>query len=454
MATGAVAGTGARTERGSAEADALAPARDRLAVASGVRVAGSVVRVAGHEIEIRGLRVRVGDAVTIGSGADARVGEVVALGQDSARALVYGETTGIGSSDPVFPRSARHTFVASEQLLGRVIDAHGRPMDGGGPVAGERITLDGEIPSPLSRRRIEQPLPVGVRVLDTLCTAGRGQRMGIFGGSGVGKSTILGMMARGTTADVNVLALIGERGREVREFIEDDLGPEGLSRTVVVVATSDQPPLVRLRAGELATRLAEWFADRGGDVLLMLDSLTRLAMAQRDVGLAAGEPPTARGFTPSVFSMMPGLLERAGPRAHGSVTGFYTVLVEGDDMNDPIADAARSILDGHIVLDRELAIRGQYPAIDPIGSLSRLASKVVSAERLDQAAAVRAALASVYEVRDLVEVGAYVAGTNPAADRGLAVHDDIQAFLAQSPGDRSDFEQAWADLAVLAGRAG
>lgn len=437
-----------------AESDSLAELRARIGRRPGFLVGGSVVRVAGHEVEVRGLRLRVGDAITIGIGEQARVGEIVALGQGSARAVVFGETDGIGSSDPVFARAEPMRVVASRALLGRVIDALGRPMDGLGPVTGERISLDGEIPSPLLRRRIVEPLPVGVRVLDTLCTAGRGQRMGIFGGSGVGKSTILGMMARGTAADVNVLALVGERGREVREFIEDDLGPEGLARTVVVVATSDQPALVRLRAGELATRLAEWFADDGSDVLLMVDSLTRLAMAQRDVGLAAGEPPTARGFTPSVFSMMPALLERSGPRTHGSVTAFYTVLVEGDDMNDPIADAARSILDGHVVLDRELAIRGQYPAIDPLASLSRLAAKVVERERLAAATAVRSALAAVYEVRDLVEVGAYVPGTNPEADRGLAVHDAIVAFLAQAPDEPSDFDLAWSQLEDLAVRAG
>ncbi|MGH2735760.1 MAG: FliI/YscN family ATPase, partial [Actinomycetota bacterium] len=278
-----------------------------------------------------------------------------------------------------------------------------------------------------------------------------GQRVGIFGGSGVGKSTLLGMLARGTTADVVVIALIGERGREVREFIEDDLGPEGLKRAVVVVATSDQPPLVRLRASFLASRIAEWFADQGRDVLLMFDSLTRLAMAQRDVGLAAGEPPTARGYTPSVFSLLPKLLERAGPRTNGTVTGFYSVLVEGDDMNDPIADAARSILDGHLVLDRRIAHLNQYPALDPLASLSRLAPRITTPEQRAHAGALRAALAAAEEVRDMVEVGAYVPGTNPLADKGLAANEQIKAFLRQDMHEVSDFDTTMTQMAGLAG---
>jgi flagellum-specific ATP synthase len=293
-------------------------------------------------------------------------------------------------------------------------------------------------------------MPTGVKLIDTFCTTGKGQRVGIFGGSGVGKSTLLGMMARGTGADVAVLALIGERGREVREFIEDELGPEGMSRAILIVATSDQPPLMRLRAALLATRISEWFADRSNDVLLMMDSLTRLAMAQREVGLAAGEPPTARGYTPSVFSLMARLLERAGPRAAGTITGFYTVLVEGDDMNDPIADSARSILDGHIVLDRRLAVANRYPAIDPLASLSRLASKLVSTPRLELAAHARDAMASADEVRELVEVGAYVPGTNPAADRGLRAMPALIDYLKQDTSALSSYAQSWAELEKLA----
>jgi flagellum-specific ATP synthase len=425
---------------------------ERLRSVAPTRLSGAVARVAGHELELRGLRLRVGDAVVVHSATGDRPAEVVALGVDGARALVLGETGGLARGDRVSASEGLATVV-SRDLVGRVLDGLGRPIDGGPAIAGERVRVHAEVPSPMARRRIVEPLPVGVRIIDTLNTVGRGQRVGVFAGSGVGKSTLLGMMARGTVADINVVALVGERGREVREFLEDDLGPEGMARTVVVVATSDQPPLVRLRAGFLATRIAEWFADGGADVLLMLDSLTRLAMAQRDVGLAAGEPPTARGYTPSVFSLLPKLLERAGPRRDGTITGFYTVLVDGDDMNDPIADAARSILDGHLVLDRRLTTMGRYPPIDPLRSLSRLASKVVPPDWAAQATALRGALAAAEEVRDLVEVGAYVPGTNPAADVGLALQPDLVAFLRQRAEERSTFEDAWARAAELAARA-
>jgi flagellum-specific ATP synthase len=426
----------------------------RVAGADRFSVGGAVAGVMGHEVEIRGLRLRLGDVLSLHAEGGERLAEVVAVGPDSASALVYGETNGIGRGDRVTRRSEGFGAVVSESFVGRVVDAFGNPMDGGPPLAGEPVQVHVDVPDPMERQRITQPLPVGVRVVDSLCTIGRGQRLGLFGGSGVGKSTLLGMMARGTTADVSVLALIGERGREVREFIEDDLGPEGMRRAVVVVATSDQPPLVRLRAGFYATRLAEWFADRGADSLLMFDSLTRMAMAQRDVGLAAGEPPTARGYTPSVFTLLPKLLERTGPRRHGTVTGLYTVLVDGDDMNDPIADAARSILDGHIVLDRRLGTLGRYPAIDPLASLSRLAVKVTTTEQRQAAQAIRAALAAAEEVRDLVEVGAYVPGTNPMADKGLAVSPDIvHGFLKQDALQVSSFDDTWAHAQQLAARA-
>jgi flagellum-specific ATP synthase len=426
------------------------PSTERVRACQPARTRGSVARVAGHELELRGLRVRVGDAVTVHSEDGDRVAEIVALGAEGARALLYGDTAGLARGDAVTRRADGPTAVASEALLGRVLDGLGRPIDGAPAPDGEPVRVEQAAPSPLTRRRVDRPLPVGIRVVDTLCTVARGQRVGIFAGSGVGKSTTLGMMARGTAADVNVVALIGERGREVREFLEDDLGPEAMARTVAIVATSDQPPLVRLRAGALATRIAEWFADAGADVLLLLDSLTRLAMAQRDVGLAAGEPPTARGYTPSVFSLLPGLLERAGPRAHGTVTGLYTVLVEGDDMNDPIADAARSILDGHLVLDRRLATAGRYPALDPLASLSRLAAKVTDDQQAAQATTLRAALAAVADVRDLVEVGAYQPGTNLIADQGLAHTAAIEAFLRQGSHEPAAYEDSWAQLAALA----
>lgn len=415
------------------------------------RPSGRVSRVNGSEIEVRGLRLRLGDTLLIEAGTGKYAAEVVAVEDDHVRALFLGHPGAIGKGDRVSITDELRVM-ASPALLGRTIDAFGRPIDGGQAIDGEPIALSGRATPPLRRRRIDQPLQVGVRVIDTLCTVGRGQRIGIFGGSGVGKSTLLGMMARGTEASVNVVALIGERGREVREFIEDDLGPEGLARSVVVVATSDESPLVRLRAGRLAARLAEWFADRGSDVLFMFDSLTRLAMAQREIGLAAGEPPTARGYTPSVFALLPALLERSGPREHGTITGFFTVLVEGDDMNDPIADTARSILDGHLVLSRDLAVQGRYPAVDPLASLSRLAEKLIDGEQKDAATKVRAALAAAAEVRDLVEVGAYVPGTNPLADTGLAAAPALHRFFAQAVDDRSTYSHAWSRLIELVGK--
>jgi flagellum-specific ATP synthase len=412
-------------------------------------VQGSLAGVVGHELEVRGLRLRLGDTLAVDAGSGRRIAEVVAVGERSATALVYGDTVGLGRGDRVVRLPHPPGVLVGEGLLGRVIDALGNPLDGGPPPAGEPTRLDEPAPDPLSRMRIDRPIGTGVRVIDTLCTVGRGQRIGIFGGSGVGKSTLLGMMARGSAADVTVVGLVGERGREVREFIEDELGPEGLARSAVIVATSDQPALLRLRAARLATRAAEWFADRGADVLLMLDSVTRLAMAQREVGLAAGEPPTARGYTPSVFSLLPKLLERSGPRARGTITAFYTVLVDGDDMNDPVADAVRGILDGHLVLDRKLAVQGRYPAIDPLASLSRLAAKLWSPEQERLATAARAALAAAAEVRELVEVGAYVPGSNPAADRGLRAAPHLVDLFGQHPADLTRLEASWDRLAAL-----
>lgn len=412
---------------------------------------GQVSRVVGHEVELRGLRLRVGDTVRIGVDGDTRPAQVIAVTESGARAMVLGTTGGIGRGDTVTRNSEGWGVIASDEMVGRVVDGFGNPIDGGPPIVGEVLSIEGSVPSPLERQRIDRVLPTGVRIVDLLCTVGRGQRVGLIGGSGVGKSTLLAMMARGTAADVVVLAMVGERGREVREMIEEELGEEGMKRTVMIVATSDQPPLVRLQAGLAATRIAEWFADQGRDVLLMVDSLTRMAMAQREIGLAAGEPPTARGYTPSVFDLLPRLLERAGPRRHGTVTAVYSILVEADNANDPIADAARSILDGHFVLDRRLAITGRYPAIDPLSSLSRLADRLVGQERTSLATAARAALASVEEVRDLVEVGAYVHGSNPAADLGLSLSPALIDLFRQRPQEIPDFEATWDSLRGIVG---
>ena len=413
---------------------------------------GSISRVVGTEIEVRGLRLAVGDAVDVETRGGHRVAEVIAVDTDATRALILGDITSIARGDRVRPRSGPLTSPVGDALLGRVVDALGRPLDGGPPIEAPRTGVEAPAPPALARQRVTRPLDTGVRLIDTLCTVGRGQRLGLFAGSGVGKSTLLAMMVRGTDADRSVIALVGERGREVREFIEDVLGPEGLARSVVVVSTSDEPALLRLRAAALATRVAESFADDGHDVLLTVDSITRLATAQREVGLAAGEPPTSRGYPPSVFALLPRLLERAGPREVGTITAFYTVLVEGGDHDEPVADAARSILDGHLVLDRALTSAGRFPAIDPLGSLSRLAVTVTSPGQQQIAMIVRRALAAAERVRDLVEVGAYEPGSDRSADAALALQDELVAFLAQPADVVCSSGDAWKHLADLATR--
>ena len=411
---------------------------------------GTVSRVVGTEVELKGLRLAVGDAVELMTRDGVRVAEVIAVDGAAARALILGDTAGLARGDRVRPLSGPLTSPVGDALLGRIVDALGRPLDGKGPIDAPQTHVDAPAPHALERQRIAEPLATGVRLIDTLCTVGRGQRLGLFAGSGVGKSTLLAMMVRGTSASRSVIALVGERGREVREFVEDVLGPEGLARSVVVVATSDEPALLRLRAAVLATRIAEVFADEGHDVLLTVDSLTRLATAQREIGLAAGEPPTSRGYPPSVFALLPRLLERAGPRAQGTVTGFYTILVEGGDHDEPVADAARAILDGHIVLDRALTSQGRFPAIDPLRSLSRLATTVTDTDQQRVATVLRRGMAAAERVRDLVEVGAYVTGSDPVADKALALADHITAFLTQSAEEICPPERAWQQLAQLA----
>lgn len=411
-------------------------------------VQGRVSRVVGADVEVRGLRLPVGAAVVIDSPNGPLPAEVVAVGEHGLRVSVLGDVDGLSRGAGVQPSGTAGQPVGSA-LLGRIVDAMGRPLDGRGRIVGPRSGIDNPPPDALSRRRITEPMPVGVRVLDALTTLGRGQRVGLFAGSGVGKSTLLGMMARGAEADAVVICLVGERGREVREFLEDDLGPAARERSAVVVATSDQPALVRVRAARYATAVAEHLADQGADVLFLCDSLTRFALAQREIGLAAGEPPAARGFTPSVFAALPKLLERTGPRAHGTITAIYTVLVDGDDHNDPIADTVRGILDGHIVLDRRLALAGRYPAVDPLASISRLATKVLEPVAVDLAQRARAALAAAESVRDLVEVGAYVPGTNPDADRGLALAPALIELCRQRTDDVSPITDTFRSMAQI-----
>jgi flagellum-specific ATP synthase len=401
-------------------------------------------------LEVEGIHAAVGDAVRVWRGGNVLDAEVVAVQGDSLACMPLGELTGVRYGAPVEATRRPFTVNVGYGLLGRVLDGLGRPIDDGpAPTDTEPVTIEGSAPHPLQRDMIDRQLALGVRAIDTMTPCGRGQRLGIFAGSGVGKSSLLSMIARGTDAPVVVLALVGERGREVNEFIRHDLGPQGLARAVVVVATSDEPALVRIRAAFTATRIAEWFRDQGSDVVLMMDSLTRFAMAQREVGLSAGEPPVTRGYPPSVFSLLPKLLERAGTSARGSITGLYTVLVEGDDMNEPIADAARSILDGHIVLSRRLATAGHFPSIEVLESVSRVEPAITTPAQRGLARDLRKLLAAARDAKDLIEIGAYVPGTNPLVDRAVSLTDFIEAFLCQDVRTTEDLDRSWALLAAL-----
>jgi len=412
---------------------------------------GRVVRVVGLTFEIEGLDAGLGDIVRIGEGAGVP-GEIVALGDRGPIGMPLGDLRGLRIGDPARLDRAQRGIPVGDGLLGRVIDGLGHPLDDGPPIDDlEHVDIDGAAPHPLRRELVRQPVHLGVRVLDTLATVGRGQRIGIFAGSGVGKSTLLSMIVRNTDADVSVLALIGERGREVREFVENDLGPEGLARTVVVVATSDAPALVRTRAAFAATRIAESFRDRGLHVNLMMDSLTRFSMAQREIGLSSGEVPATRGYPPSVFALMPKLLERAGASERGSITGIYTVLVEGDDMNDPIGDTARSILDGHVTLSRELATAGHFPTVDVLESVSRVARAVTTPEQQQLAVRTRELLAAYRSSRDLIEIGAYRPGSNQITDEAIALKGSIDAFCRQAVDEPSAVGTDWTALAATVG---
>ncbi|NLM26090.1 MAG: flagellar protein export ATPase FliI [Firmicutes bacterium] len=404
---------------------------------------GKVTKIVGLTIESKGPMANVGDICLIQPRNGKPIyGEVAGFRDETLLIMPLAELTGIGPGSQVISLSRPLKVGVGPKLLGRILDGLGNPMDGKGPLVIEKeLPIENNYVQPLNRQRITKPLSVGVRAIDGVLTCGRGQRLGIFAGSGVGKSTLLGMMARNTEADVNVIALIGERGREVREFIENDLGPEGLARSVVVVATSDQPALVRLKAAMVATTIAEYFRDCHNDVLFMMDSVTRFALAQREIGLSIGEPPATRGYTPSVFALLPKLLERTGPGEHGTITGFYTVLVDGDDMNEPISDAVRGILDGHIVLSRSLAEKQHYPAIDVLASVSRVMPAVVDAQHLDLAGRLKAHLATYRDAEDLINIGAYVSGANPEIDRAIACIEQINGFLKQRTHEQSNWEQ-------------
>lgn len=404
---------------------------------------GIVTRLIGLTVEGRGPLCTVGEVCRIyptGGGAPLHA-EVVGFHEQAILMMPLGDGTGIGPGSRIESIGRPADVAVGNGLLGRVLDGLGRPLDGGPPIVGRRVPLDNRPPRPLQRLRIQEPLPLGVRAIDALLTCGKGQRMGIFAGSGVGKSSLLAMMARNTAADVTCIGLIGERGREVREFIERDLGEEGLRRSVVVAATSDEPPLVRIKAALLVTAIAEYFRDQGQDVLLLMDSVTRVAMAQREVGLAIGEPPATRGYTPSVFTLLSRLLERGGPGVNGTITGLYTVLVEGDDLAEPVSDSVRGILDGHIVLSRRLAERNHYPAIDVLASVSRLMSELADDGQREAAAHVRDILATYADAEDLVNIGAYSPGASPRIDRALARIDDVREFLRQPAHEQTAMDE-------------
>ncbi len=409
-----------------------------------VGLTGSVTKIVGLTVAVSDFPAPLGSVCEIeaenGHSVEA---EVIGFQGEHTLLLPYDELTGIRRGNRVKLVQSVPGIRVGDQLLGRVLDGRGQLIDGGVPVAlPHRVPLHAEPTSPLSRPRIDAPLGTGIRAIDGLLTCGRGQRLGIFAGSGVGKSVLMGQMARGSTADVNVVVLVGERGREVREFIEKDLGPEGLARSVLIVATSDAPALQRLRAAFVGTAVAEFFRDQGRDVLLMMDSVTRFALAQREIGLAAGEPPATRGYPPSVFSLLPRLLERSGRNDRGSITGFYTVLVEADDANEPISDTVRGILDGHIMLSRKLAHQAHWPAVDVLASISRSMPDITTEEHRAAAAGMRQMLAAYRDSEDLISIGAYQTGSNHLVDVSLKMREQIQQYLQQGMNESAALESS------------
>lgn len=422
-----------------------------------MRLEGEVVELVGLIVESRGPAVAIGDFCEIRTrtGRGIRT-QVIGFRDGHVLSMPLEVTDGLCLGDRIVARGGEAEVDVSPQLLGRVLDGFGVPIDGGGLISAsihpcESKQLYAQAPGPLERAHIDEPLTTGIRVIDGLLTCGKGQRIGIFGGSGVGKSTLLGSMARASSAHVNVIALIGERNREVPAFLEHDLGSEGLQRSVVVVATSDRPAPLRVRACFVALAIAEYFRDQGKDVLLVMDSITRLAMAQREIGLAAGEPPSQKGYTPSVFSLLPKICERAGNFATGSITAFFTVLVEGDDFNEPICDAVRAILDGHITLARELGAAGHYPAIQVLDSVSRLQSRLASPAQAEYARKIREALALYRQSEDLINLGAYAAGSNPKLDAVIRSRGELMRFLRQGPADVSPVEETIRQMGAIAG---
>lgn len=403
---------------------------------------GKVIKMVGLTIEATGPSSKLNDVCYItNDGKDRKLAEVIGFRENRVLLMPYDDMTGVGIGSVVENSGSSFQVPVGNMLLGRTLDGLGNPIDGFDMDYSQYYEAEAAPPDPLSRKLIDEVLPLGVKAVDSMITVGKGQRIGIFAGSGVGKSTLLGMFARNTKADINVIALIGERGREVREFIERDLGEEGLKRSIVVVATSDKPALIRKKAARTATAIAEYFRDQGKDVLLMMDSLTRFCMAQREIGLASGEPPVSRGYTPSVYAEMPKLLERAGNLDKGSITGLYTVLVDGDDFNEPISDSARSILDGHIMLSRKFAHKNHYPAIDILQSISRVMGQIVSREHKEASGKLKNVLATYQEAEDLINIGAYKNGSNQDIDYAISKIQQVNEFLVQDVDDKFSFDQ-------------
>ncbi|MFN8360221.1 MAG: FliI/YscN family ATPase [Candidatus Kapaibacterium sp.] len=414
-----------------------------------VETVGRISQVVGMVLESNGPQAPIGEVCILRNrrGEEVSRSEIVGFRDNKILSMVLGEYSGIEPGMEIVASGNTLTATVGNGLLGRVLDGLGNPMDGKGPLPDTSLrSIYAQPPNPLTRKRITEPMATGVRAIDSLLTLGKGQRVGIFAGSGVGKSTLLGMIARNATVDVNVIALIGERGREVRDFIEEDLGEEGLKRSVVIVATSDMPALVRVKAPLIATAIAEFFRDEGLDVMLMMDSVTRLALAQREIGLTIGEPPTTKGYTPSVFALLPKLMERAGTSDLGTITALYTVLVEGDDMNEPIADAARGILDGHIVLSRRLAALGHYPAIDILESVSRVMKDVITPQHRSAAQGMKEVLAAYREAEDMISVGAYQRGSNPLVDKAVELRPLTRKFFRQQVEDPTGYRDVVARL--------